>query len=273
MMSRQQLLQELEVVPPFAASLMRLTNMILSGDYTIEDVTKIVRLDQGLTIDVISYANSAESGPAKDITSVQEAIVRMGGVRIMRYLLSKWFRGNVAAALGSSKDSHALWLHGVMAAVASDIIIDECPELRHPAAFTTALLHDVGRVTLNRWAVHHGVSFDWNDCDSEALEKESQVFGFHHAEVGAMILFKWNFPELIVEAVRFHGAPTGGPKVLGDTLRVANRVCSLMDKNETEEELASTELAKRNNITAEKFHVLVERTKAAAEIVLKDFGG
>jgi len=273
MMTRQQLLQELEVVPPFAVSLMRLTNMILSGDYTIEDVTKIVRLDQGLTIDVISYANSAESGPAKDITSVQEAIVRMGGVRIMRYLLSKWFRGNVAAALGSNTDSHSLWLEGVMAAVASDIIVDECPEFRHPAAFTTALLHDVGRVTLNRWAVHHGVSFDWNNCDAEGLEKETQVFGFNHAEVGAMILFKWNFPELIVEAVRFHGSLTGGPKVLADILRVANQVCSLIDKRETDVQMASTELAKRNNITAEKYRVLAERTKTAAESVLKDFGG
>lgn len=271
MITRQQLARELENIPPFAASLMRLTNIILSGDYSIDDVTRVIRLDQGLTIDVISYANSAESGPAKDITSVQEAIVRMGGARIMRFLLSKWFRGNVSRALENGRDSLMLWKHGVMAAMASDVIADQLQPLRHPAAFTTSLLHDIGRVPLARWAVQHDICYEWNVGDDRTVEFERQTFGYSHGEIGAMVLSRWSFPEMIVEAVQFHAEPEGGPKPLTEIIRFANAVCMASEMQAGKKPLPGLPILGRYNIQETQLLEMAAKAHKLAAATFSEF--
>lgn len=274
MITRQQLNRELEHIPPFAASLMRLTNIILSGEYSIDDVTRVIRLDQGLTLDVISYANSAESGPAKDITSVSEAIVRMGGARIMRYLLSKWFRGNVSRALGSGKESQLLWKHGVISAMASDVFGDIFPSLSHPAAFTTTLLHDIGRTPLVRWAKQNDILYEWNADDDRMVEYEKKSFGFSHCEIGAMILARWSFPEPIVEAVRNHAEDKGGPEPLTEIIRLANAVClAIPDEDDPSASPGiRAPILDRHNISDEKIHEIYQSTLNLASATFSEFG-
>lgn len=271
MITRQQLNRELDNIPPFASTLMKLTNVILSGEYTIDDVTRIIRLDQGLTIDVISYANSAESGPAKDITSVSEAIVRMGGARIMRYLLSKWFRGNVSRILGTGRESLNLWRHGVMAAMSADILCNENQNFRHPAAFTAALLHDIGRTPLVRWAMKNELLYEWNADDDRMVEFEAKTFGFSHCEIGAMILDKWHFPAIICDAVNHHADPDGGPEPLTDILRLANAICFSIDEPENLSAILSKPFLIRHDMKQEKLLGFAEKTKQLAMLTFSEF--
>jgi len=272
MMTQQELMREIEVIPPFAASLMRLTNLILSGEYNIEDVSKIVRFDQGLTVDVIGYANSVESGSIKDITSVHEAIVRMGGARIMRYLLAKWFRGNISASIGTGKEALGFWRHAVLSAVASDILVEQVPSFRHPGAFTACLVHDIGRLPFGLWASRNRIPYDWSLNDAETKEKELAIFGWEHGEVGARVLQKWHFPNILVESVRNHSAETGGPDPITDVIRAANIVCRALENMETAETLAQYTVCKRFNINATALLEMANCTDVQSVQMLQEFG-
>lgn len=269
-MTQDQLAKQIEVIPPFASSLMRLSDLIMSGEYTLDDVVKVVKLDQGLTVDVIAYANSAESGPSAEITSVQHAIVRMGGARLLRYLLAKWFRGSVYSTLGSDSNSSSLWLHGVQSSILSDQLAFYLPTFKHPMAFTTCLLHDIGRIPLAVWATENHVVYDWSKNDLATIEMEKNIFGFDHGHVGAMVLERWKFAPAIVDAVRSHGEQYAPYNLLNDSIRIANLVCK--ELSHPSKQFPEATVLAHHGITDEMWWKLVESTDAQSKVVLSEFG-
>jgi putative nucleotidyltransferase with HDIG domain len=75
-------------------------------------------------------------------------------------------------------------------------------------AFTAGLLHSIGQLLIHIAA----------PADAAAVEKlvasgasrtasEMNTFGFNHAEVGAELARRWNFPQLIQDAIRYHNEP------------------------------------------------------------------
>jgi HD-like signal output (HDOD) protein len=60
--------------------------------------------------------------------------------------------------------------------------------------------------------------------------------GMNHAEIGALIAEKWNFPENLICAIRYHHDPTAAPpenKNLVETVYLANMFCEYENKNVT----------------------------------------
>jgi HD-like signal output (HDOD) protein len=54
--------------------------------------------------------------------------------------------------------------------------------------------------------------------------------GMNHAEIGALIAEKWNFPEGLVYSIRYHHDPDSAPegyRELIDTVYLANMFCEL----------------------------------------------
>ena len=73
------------------------------------------------------------------------------------------------------------------------------------------MLHDVGKIILA-----HTVQEEFEEIllrvegESQSFDSaEKEVLGFTHAELGARVLQKWNFPEDIVDAIEFHHHPQG----------------------------------------------------------------
>ena len=42
----------------------------------------------------------------------------------------------------------------------------------------------------------------------ELLEIESAIYGLHHAEIGAQLAERWNFPDRLCDAIRHHHLPS-----------------------------------------------------------------
>lgn len=79
--------------------------------------------------------------------------------------------------------------------------------------FTCALLHDIGKLVLNRFVESH---FDFllkgvRENGFDFCEAEKKTFGIDHAEVGAHILENREFPLAMVRAVRHHHDPEACP--------------------------------------------------------------
>ena len=97
--------------------------------------------------------------------------------------------------------------------------------------YTAALLHDVGKLILGRYvlkdiapieaATESGLPFD---------TAVRQVLGINHAEIGAMMLKKWSFPEDIIQVVRWHHEPEGAnvSSLLVDIVHVADVLCLML---------------------------------------------
>jgi HD-like signal output (HDOD) protein len=83
----------------------------------------------------------------------------------------------------------------------------------------------------------------------------------NHAEIGARVAEKWNFPESLIAAIRFHHEPslmTTDHKDVAFTVYLANAICSYEDAGIAYEQIDSTVLADFGLGGQKQFAKLVE---------------
>jgi HD-like signal output (HDOD) protein len=184
-------------------------------------LTALVRRDQVLTARVLRLANSAAAGAAREITRVDEAVVRLGTTSVRRLVLSlclaSWTTPEDERAVPDIDFMRHAIGAGCMARLAAPLA-DADPE----ECFVGGLLHDIGKLALVRlralFVRRGGIG------PSPAAFADS--LAAHHAEAGALLLQLWGVPERLRAGVRWHHAPADAadPHVASITW-LANRLC------------------------------------------------
>jgi len=94
------------------------------------------------------------------------------------------------------------------------------------------ILHDIGKIIFS--SVHPELlNKIKNLCEQKnfpASTFEDLAAGMNHAEIGALIAEKWNFPEDLVAAIRYHHDPLSVSDEYRDlvyAIYIANMFCSL----------------------------------------------
>lgn len=205
-----EILSQANALPALPDMQIRLTQLTGDPDCSINDMVPIIQLDPGLTANLLRLANSAQFGGNREITSVRDAVIRLGTNRILGLAFSdtslRFFHN---ALEGYGLKPERLWLHSTACAFAAEAVakrIDHGDQA--PAAFSAGLLCNVGKVILSplvlekrdeiRRHVESGASF---------IEAERRVFGFDHAEAGGRLAELWQFPPALVLAIQYHKTP------------------------------------------------------------------
>ncbi len=92
--------------------------------------------------------------------------------------------------------------------------------------------------------------------------------GLNHAEVGALIARKWNFPEQLVDAIRYHHEPTQAPQGSRDIVNcvyLANAICDVEREKIGWDQLESAVLRDFGIETREQFDTIQGRLAKAFE--------
>jgi putative nucleotidyltransferase with HDIG domain len=232
MSRRNDILEALKEIKLLSSPAIGAMQVVNNPNSNSDEVSRVLELDPALTTSVLRFANSAYFGCSREIYSVREAVVRLGMKTIARMLYmseaSQWAQCPVK---GYDLAPKMLWNHLISSAVATEILAKTIGVRAPNAAFTAALLQDIGKLVMGSYlevdagpilelAVHEKISFD---------EAEFQVLGINHAEVGAELLKLWNLPSVIVDAVRWHHDPEScpGEKLTVDLIHMAD-VISMM---------------------------------------------
>lgn len=184
----------------------RLNAVLTDPDASVNDIAEIVSVDPALSARVLRAVNSAYFGLRGRVDTITKAIAMIGTSELHSLVLA------TSAALAfkniSSKlmDMESFWQHSVRAALAARGFAESGSLRRHrERVFLSALMHDVGKLVL-----YHQLP-DLSVRVLEAVkagrvqdEVELEVLGFTHAEVGALLLERWNLPTSITMPVRFH---------------------------------------------------------------------
>jgi HD-like signal output (HDOD) protein len=163
---------------------------IVSPASTLDDITRIIIRDPGLSAKVLQLVNSAYFGTGEHSVSIRNA-VGMLGVDRLQYI---WRTAPVFA----SAPRHEIRIAEIqvksarVAALASQFLDGD-----DGAGYAAALLHDVGRIVALL-----------------ELGDETVTCGMSHAEIGARLLALWGLPTAIVEVVRFYPTPDRAPEGL-----------------------------------------------------------
>lgn len=215
MIDLDRLIRQANDLEPLPATAARLAAIAADPDAGIREVVELVSFDQALTARLLRFANSAAVGSREPITTVQAAINRLGTGTVVTVALGNAVKGKLHAAVPAyGLGEGELWRHSVACALAVETIAAVGRVAVPGAAFTAALLHDVGKLVLARFLepeILEVLREAREQGHLPPLEAESQVLGVHHAELGGLIAQHWQLPEPIVWGISHHHTPTDEP--------------------------------------------------------------
>lgn len=187
--------------PMIPANAVEIANLARDPEVSAVKLTQAIGKDPLLAANVIRLANSAFSASATTITTLSDAVVRVG-TRSVRQL--------VTAACLTSKlrnpktyGTHAKLLvdHSVGTAYISWLVADHV-DVDPDAAFLCGLLHDIGKFVILKLA-HE----DRPIPPTMTEARLNAVIESRHATIGQQALANWDFAPEIQMPVAWHHEP------------------------------------------------------------------
>jgi putative nucleotidyltransferase with HDIG domain len=218
-------IDRLEPLPVTAQALLRAGS---SGDVSFAKIADLIELDQAMAANVLRLSRSAAYAGAQNVTTVRDALVRLGTSALLDLVLGDFMTRLKCSAPMYRLSEDELWLHGAGAHLAVRAIQQERPNGKIPqTALTAALVHDIGKLVMVRH-LKADVAVILQYCRDQQVtfvEAERALFGTDHAAVGAAIAKKWKFPEVITDAIeRHHNAELQDSTPVIDAVVTANLV-------------------------------------------------
>ncbi len=208
MIDLDRLIQQANDLEPLPGTTTRLAALAADPDAGIRELVDLVSFDQALTARLLRFANSAAVGSREPVASVQGAIQRLGTGTVLTVAMGAAVKGRLMAAVPQyGIGEGGLWRHSIAAALAIEALVRIGRVSAPSAAFSAALLHDVGKLVLSRFldpevlAVLHEAR---TAGGLSALAAEVEVLSVHHAELGGLIAQHWKLPDAIVQGISKH---------------------------------------------------------------------
>jgi putative nucleotidyltransferase with HDIG domain len=231
MNKRQEIIESIAAVPPLPTASAEVIRMIQDPKVPSGRIAQAIEYDPSLTTNVLRLANSSFFGFHRSVSTVKDALFRLGTNQVFQLVVAATV-GKMAQTPVNGYDlsSGDLWDHLVGTAIAS-VKLAQTLKIEIPSyTFTAALTHDVGKVVLGTFLEVNAESVRELAYEEKMPfeQAERQVLEIDHAEVGALLLERWNLPEDLVDVVRWHHQPEeyrGKDPRAANVVHVANVLC------------------------------------------------
>jgi putative nucleotidyltransferase with HDIG domain len=226
------IMAKIDAFPSIPGSAVKLLELLESDDAPLKDIEDVLRLDPGMTANVLKLTNSAYFGLPTKVGSVKRAIMLLGMNKIKQLVMASCVGAVMDGPIpGYDLPAGELWRHSIAVSVAAEGLSRELKLEGTEDIFTAALVHDVGKLILGQFIQDDLAAIDEAALSGVSFEiAEKQVLGSDHAEIGARVLAQWSLPEDLVHAVRWHHDPDAAEeqKRTTDIVHVANVLCLMM---------------------------------------------
>lgn len=261
-------------LPTIPAVAIRVMQLIESETATSDELAKIVASDPAVAARVLKISNSSFYGCRRQIQTLSSAIVILG-FSTLRSLVVAASVKQVYKPYGLTEKM--LWEHSFAAGLAAKIIAQTTDAANEEEAFLAGLFHDIGKIIMNsldqakfqevmQRCYNEGISFG---------EAERRVYPFSHDEVGAYVIKKWNFPEVLTTAILKHHSlqfdEMESPAVISLTAvtALANLFCLKLGigirEPQHDIDLAGSKPGQMLNLSERKLHAMLQTFGAAFE--------
>lgn len=184
------------VVPSMPEVALKIRNLVEDADIPVTQLAKALNTDPAISAKLIKSANGALYHGQPAVDTCARAISRLGlnttKHLVVSFVLRNLFHEKIHTDLLNER-ARDLWHHSVEIASISMALAQASPGLDAEEALLAGLLHDIGELVILTYAE----SYPDLIVDSEALDG---VIKQLKAEIGAVILREWQFPEALVEA-------------------------------------------------------------------------
>lgn len=213
-------------LPVFNATAMRIQQEIAKEEPDLRLIEKLIVSDQSLTAKVLSVSNSSFYKGLQQVSTVRNAIVRLGINEVSNIIMLVTHENNFR-----SKDPFVhgimrkLWRHSVGCALGSNWLAKQCGlhALAHEAFFA-GLLHDVGMLFILTVMddLKHSNKLKAQPSDALLVEAMNTL----HTNHGHSLMSHWNLPQKYSTIARDHHQEECDPNnLLLALVRLADKAC------------------------------------------------
>jgi len=211
------IVRDVDSLPHFPETIMHLIALTEEPRATVAQIAGKIATDPTLTADLLKLVNSAHYALPSRVNNILQA-VKLVGMKGLRNLLYSYSAQKI---LGEKyAEMRTLWEHSYRAAFyafqlarsfkpGSDILDD---------VYVAGILHDLGQiiVTYLHPDFMEQMTLFCKEKDIPARILERFSFGLNHADIGALIALKWNFPDQLIHGIRHHHDPLMAPQQFKD---------------------------------------------------------
>lgn len=198
-------------LPPFPKVAMQVMKMLEDPKVLPKELAEVIQYDSAITANLLKTCNAAYFGLPRKVSSLDEALVLVGQDVLKEIIVAsssaRFYKGKVGD--GYQLEQGDLWRHSVAVAILAKSISRHFKGMDPGTAFTAGLLHDIGKRFLSSFVASDFkriMDRTYND-GIPFIEAEREILGMDHAELGGLILQRWEFPEEMIQAVKSHHDP------------------------------------------------------------------
>ncbi|MBI5949213.1 MAG: HDOD domain-containing protein [Chloroflexi bacterium] len=226
---KPEVLRAIDSLPPLPAVALRVIQVAQDPKSSASDLALVISADPGLSASILRIVNSAAYRRAREVTSVQEALVVLGFVQARNVAISSAITSAYAPdSLNALFRISAFWRHSLAVAFRASELASHARNLDGPSAFTAGILHNMGRL-----AMFHADPAGLDQAVAVAIasgraleDVEWEMLEYDHAVLGAMLAEKWRLPVEIRDAIVGHHHGERGEGTLAAVVAAADRFCT-----------------------------------------------
>lgn len=192
---------ELPVLPQVALEVQQLVDQ----DADLSVLVRSIEREPTVAAALIKYANAAVYAGLRDVTDLQQALLRLGLPSVRQAVLSLSARTAFKADdVRQQKLYETIWLHSLTTAIAARRLA-EFVSVAPETAFLAGLLHDIGRIVVLR-----GIA-SLRRRDPNGFRVPEHTIGEFtdalHCKIGDVFCRAWNIPAELRDAITRHHEP------------------------------------------------------------------
>jgi putative nucleotidyltransferase with HDIG domain len=223
-------LKDITKLPPMSNVVLRVMTLIQNPSVSIQELANEISKDPAVTATIIKLSNSAYYRASKPIRTVSESLMTLGIKTVKEIILLSASKKIISKDLPAYQiEADAMWLHSlIVAELSAKISTLKKTNIARDLAFTSGLLHDIGKVILAQFfpAKILEIKAAVKNSEKPFTDIEKEFLGYDHQEVGNKALEAWNFPDELKEVVLYHHNFEGAKKFpkLVACVHIANHI-------------------------------------------------
>lgn len=222
-------IKQIEGLPPFPATHAQILELANSEESSSEDIAEQLQMDPSLLATIFKLVNSSAYAFQKKVDSLKLAVTLLGLEEIANLVMTAQVFKNLGNYDGGSGfDRAGFWQHSVGTAFITRAISKKL-QTEVESAFLAGMLHDLGKVVLDRcFTDYYGsVMAQCEKGDIWIGDAEHQLLGLTHADVGGQLATEWQFAEKYQYSIMYHHTPeaTSRYQRLTSLVHIADHLC------------------------------------------------
>lgn len=210
-LKRLNLIKDLPTLPVIALEI----NRMLANDRTSVDLlSQLIEKDQAIVSKLLKLVNSSFFGVRSKVTTVQEAVVRLGFNSVRNVVVSVSVFESLVLDNAEDIDFNIedFWAHSVAVAMTSRYLSEQSGIQDPDDCFVAGLLHDIGLIIIARFFpdILAKILRQVKEQNVSIYDAEKEIIPIRHNKIGELIARRWQLPPSMCDTLKYHHTPNKG---------------------------------------------------------------